>query len=53
MEVIVRKDEESETQDRGLKAEFRLKHQNTIMSRRDCVKNGEKFWVLSKIQKTL
>jgi hypothetical protein len=30
---------------------WELKYQNTIMLRLDCVKIGEKFWVLSKILK--
>ena len=49
----VRKDEESERQGCGLETDCCLKYQHTIMLRLDCVKNGEKFWVLRKIQKTL
>ena len=53
LEVIVRQDEKSETQGCELKAYFCLQYQNTIMLRLDCVKNGEKFWVLSKIWKAI
>ena len=53
IENTVGKDEESETQGSGLKANFCLKYQNTTMLRPDCVEKGEKFWVRRKIQKTV
>jgi hypothetical protein len=52
-EDILRKDEESETKGCGLSADFCLKYQNKKMLRLDCVRKGEKLWVLSKIRKTV
>ena len=53
LQVIVRKDEESEKLGCWMKVGLCLKYQNTKLLRLDCVKKGEKFWILNKIRQTV